>query len=120
MLPIPCKLPTNWLNLVQNYNTNNIKNDTAQIIAKYTKDFILEKKETIIGARYIQVFLENVLNNNYDDIYSDFIDIPNFVIEEVFSEIKGEYGLRFCEKYASIIAELLAFQEVLKIKFRVR
>lgn len=116
MLHIPSKLPNDWLSLVQNYNTNNIKNNTAQIIATYTKGFILDKKETIIGARYVQVFLENVLNNNYNNTYPDFINIPNFVIEEVFSEIKGEHGLRFCEKYDSIIAELLAFQEVLKIE----
>lgn len=112
MICSPILLPTNWIKLVEEYDISKIKNQSSKCIAKNVKQFILEKKEDIIGSRFIQVFLNAVVKEKYD-IFSDFIDIPDFIIDEAFSEIKGEVGLRFCEKFDSLIIELLAFQEVL-------
>ncbi|MDD2904962.1 MAG: hypothetical protein WBK95_10395 [Sulfurimonas sp.] len=109
----PVLLPQNWLQLVEEYDVTQIANWTSQSIAKNVKQFILDKKESIIGARFVQVFLDSVVKGKFD-VFSDFIDIPKFIIDEAFSEIKGEVGLRFCEKFDSLINEILAFQEVLK------
>jgi len=113
MICTPALLPLNWLDLVNNYDILKIENKTSQYIAKNIQRFILDKKETIIGARFVQVFLDAVVKEKYN-IFNDFIDIPEFIIDEAFEEIKGEIGLRFCEKFDSLISELLAFQEVLK------
>lgn len=115
MLHKPILLPQNWIELVTNYDTTKIINLTPQYIANNVKQFILDKKENIIGARFIQVFLDAVVKEKYD-IFSDFVDIPEFIIDEAFSEIKGETGLRFCEKFDSLINEILAFQKILKEK----
>ena len=109
----PILLPSNWLQLVEDYDITKIANSTSQCITKNVKQFILDKNESIIGARFIQVFLDSVVKEKFD-IFHDFKDIPEFIIDEAFSEIKGETGLRFCEKFDSLINELLAFQEVLK------
>lgn len=111
----PILLPIDWLVKVKNYDVNKITNLPSRCIAKNVKQFILDKKESIIGASFIQVFLNAVVKEKFN-IYSDFIDIPEFIIDKTFSEIKGETGLRFCEKFDSLINELLAFQEVLKIE----
>ena len=113
MIYTPTLLPLNWLELVKSYDISKINNKTSQSIASNLQKFILDKKENIIGARYVQKFLKAVIKENYE-IFDDFIDIPTFIINEAFFEIRGELGLRFCEKFDSIIIELLAFQEVLK------
>lgn len=115
MLHKPILLPQNWIELVTNYDTTKIINLTPQFIANNVKQFILDKKESIIGSRFIQVFLNAVVKEKYD-IFSDFVDIPEFIIDEAFSEIKGETGLRFCEKFDSLINEILALQKILKVK----
>uniref|UniRef100_UPI004047A42D hypothetical protein n=1 Tax=Aliarcobacter sp. TaxID=2321116 RepID=UPI004047A42D len=115
MLHKPILIPQNWIELVTNYDTTKIINLTPQYIANNVKQFILDKKESIIGSRFIQVFLNAVVKEKYD-IFSNFVDIPEFIIDEAFSEIKGETGLRFCEKFDSLINEILAFQKILKVK----
>ena len=61
MLHQPVLLPVNWLELVQNYDILKIKNQTSKCIAQQVQKFILDKRETIIGARFIQVFLDAVI-----------------------------------------------------------
>jgi hypothetical protein len=113
MIHQPILLPPNWLQLVEEYDVTKITNLTSKCIIENLKRFILNKKESIIGARFVQDFLDAVVKEKYD-IFNDFIDIPKFIIDQAFSEIRGETGLRFCEKFDSVINELLAFQEVLK------
>lgn len=88
-------LPENWLELVNDFDTNKVNTIAAQIIAEKMKGFVLDKKESIIGANLVQSFIKAV-------------------IEEAFSEIKGEIGLHFCEKIISIKIELFAFDEILQ------
>jgi len=114
MIHQPTLLPSNWIELVNNFDTSKIESMEGQIIAEKIKGLILEKQESIIGARLIQVFLSAVINKKYN-IYEDFHSIPKYIIDEAFSEIKGEVGLRFCEKLESILIELISFRDVLQI-----
>jgi len=114
MMHQPTLLPNNWLELVNDFDITKIETIEAQIIAEKIKALILEKQDNIIGSRLIQVFLSAVVNEKYN-IYQDFYSIPKYVIDEAFSEIKGEIGLRFCEKLESVLIELISFRDILQI-----
>ncbi len=117
MIHQPTLLPSNWLELVSDFDISKIETIEVQIIAKKIKALILEKEDSIIGSRLIQIFLSAVVNKNYN-IYEDFNSIPKYVIDEAFFEIENKpklKGLRFCEKFDSVLIELIAFRDILQM-----
>lgn len=116
MIYQPTLLPTHWLKLVNDFDSSKIRTIEGQLIAEKIKGLILEKEDSIIGSRLIQVFLSAVINENYD-IYEDFHSIPKYVIDETFSEVENKQklnGLGFCEKFDSILIEMIAFRDILQ------
>lgn len=106
-------LPINWLDSIKKFDPNEVSTPGGQEIARILKNFVLEKKESIIGSVNIQNFIIWVLNSN-KEMFQDYGFIPISIIQEVFSEIRREKGLGFCEKLDSTFIELIAFRDILK------
>ena len=106
-------LPSDWLESIKKFDPNKVTTVGGQEIARVLKNFVLEKKETIISSDNIQYFITSVLASR-NEMFQDYNSVPTSIIQEVFSEIGGEKGLGFCEKLDSTFIELIAFRDILQ------
>lgn len=107
-------LEKNWLEKVENYKVDT--NIAINIPLLKVKEYILKEKENSLYERYVQISVDYFLTENRHPFFY-LENIPIELMKSVFNEIGNEKGIEFSIKMQSCIAEVQAFQKLLKIGF---